>query len=71
VEIGAGESVVWTQTDNTIHTITSGVPTSPDGEIDHRDFAQDETFSHVFAKAGTYEYFCSIHNSMTGTVTVQ
>ena len=71
VEIGAGESVVWTQTDNTIHTITSGSPGSPDGEIDHREFGQDETFSHVFEKAGTYEYFCSNHDSMTGTVTVR
>jgi plastocyanin len=70
ISIGTGESVAWTQTDNTIHTITSGVPGSPDGEFDHRDFGQGETFSHVFSKARTYEYFCSIHDSMTGTVTV-
>ncbi len=70
VSVASGETVEWTQTDNTIHTVTSGEPGSPDGEFDHRDFGQGETFSHVFAKAGTYEYFCSIHDSMTGTVTV-
>jgi plastocyanin len=70
ITIEAGFSVEWTQTDNTTHTITSGVPDDPDGNFDHREFAQDEKFTHTFDEAGTYPYFCNIHNSMTGTVTV-
>lgn len=70
ISIEAGESVEWTQTDNTTHTITSGVPGDSDGEFDHRDFDQNEKFTHTFEEAGTYAYFCNIHNSMKGKVTV-
>jgi plastocyanin len=31
----------------------------------------DEKFSFTFAKAGTYDYFCSIHPHMTGKVIVK
>jgi plastocyanin len=31
----------------------------------------DQSFSFVFAKPGTYRYFCSIHPQMTGTVVVE
>ena len=31
----------------------------------------EETFSFTFGKAGTYQYFCSIHPKMTGKVVVQ
>ena len=29
-----------------------------------------EVFSTIFDSPGTFEYFCAIHPSMTGTVTV-
>lgn len=28
------------------------------------------TYSHTFDEPGTYEYTCSVHRYMTGTVTV-
>jgi plastocyanin len=31
----------------------------------------DEMFSHTFAAAGTYKYYCSIHPRMTGRVVVR
>jgi len=31
----------------------------------------DEKFSFIFAKPGTYTYFCSIHPKMTAKVVVQ
>jgi plastocyanin len=31
----------------------------------------DEKFSYNFGKAGTYNYFCSIHPKMTGKIVVQ
>jgi plastocyanin len=29
------------------------------------------SYTYVFTSAGIYAYHCAIHNSMTGTVTVQ
>jgi len=31
----------------------------------------DESFSNTFAKSGTYEYYCSVHPKMLGTVVVR
>ncbi|TRZ74653.1 MAG: hypothetical protein D4R95_00530 [Actinobacteria bacterium] len=32
--------------------------------------ATDAAYSRTFSKAGTYSFFCTIHTSMTGTITV-
>jgi plastocyanin len=32
---------------------------------------QNATWSHIFAKAGTYTYVCAYHSYMQGTVTVK
>ncbi len=31
---------------------------------------QGESFSQTFTRAGTYNYFCAIHTSMKGVITV-
>jgi plastocyanin len=31
----------------------------------------DDKFSFTFTTAGTYEYFCSLHPHMTGTIVVE
>jgi plastocyanin len=73
IQISAGESVTWTNNDNEIHDVTSG----NDGEEGMgQEFASStlssgKSFSHKFDKAGTYPYFCSFHESMTGQVIVK
>ena len=32
--------------------------------------ATDAAYSRTFSKSGTYSFYCSIHSSMTGTITV-
>ncbi len=65
VTIKKGDTVVWTNNDSVGHTVTgdnggSASPTiSPNG-----------TYSFKFNTIGTFNYHCSIHPSMTGTVTV-
>ena len=67
VTIKAGGKVTWTNEDSVGHDVTaddfeSGSPGGIDG---------GSTFSHTFKKAGTYNYVCSVHPGMKGTVKVK
>ena len=70
ITIKPGDTVVWNNDDTAAHTVTSGVPPTPDGTFDSGIFMAGTTFSHTFDKAGTYPYFCIVHPWMIGTVTV-
>lgn len=69
--ISAGTTIKWINKDNVIHTVTSGTPGSPSGTFNSGNFGQNGEFSYKFDQAGTFKYFCNIHQSMTGTITVQ
>jgi plastocyanin len=72
IEISAGESVTWTNNDNEIHDITSGNEEENMGqEFSSGILSSGKSFRHTFDKAGTYPYFCSFHESMTGEVIVK
>ncbi|MBS0505922.1 MAG: cupredoxin family copper-binding protein [Proteobacteria bacterium] len=63
----AGTRVVWTNRDDEAHLVasTSGAfKASP--ALDTGD-----SFAMVFDKPGSYDYFCSIHPMMRGTVVVR
>lgn len=47
------------------HTVTAD-----GGSFGSGPLSTGSSFSHVFTRAGTYTYHCSIHTDMTGTVTV-
>lgn len=64
VEVAAGETVRWTHTGDIGHTVTF------EGGPDSGQLASGDEFEHTFDEAGTFDYACSIHPSMTGTVTV-
>ena len=65
-----GDTIVWTQQDQTTHTTTSGTPGNLDGIWDSEFLNNGQTFSFTFTEAGTFPYFCTIHPSMRATVTV-
>ena len=65
----AGTEVTWTNKDGFEHTATSGTPDKPDGKFDI-SLKANGTGSFKFASAGTFKYFCKIHNQMTGEVVV-
>lgn len=71
IEVKAGGKVTWTNKDGAPHTTTSGKPGAKDGKWDGQLSASGGTFSFTFPAAGTFDYFCSVHPSMTGTVTVK
>lgn len=66
IEIAVGTTVTWTNNDTVAHTATA-----TGGEFDSGILDPGSSFSHTFAKAGTYDYACLIHPKMKGTVVVR
>lgn len=67
ITITPGTRVVWTNRDSDIHTVYSDT----DAFTQSNDLPAGKTFTHTFAKAGTYRYHCGQHAFMTGTVIVK
>jgi predicted lipoprotein with Yx(FWY)xxD motif/plastocyanin len=65
VTVVAGATVTWTNADSAPHTVTAD-----DGAFDSGDINQGGTYQRSFASAGTFKYHCTIHPTMTGSVTV-
>ncbi len=66
VTIPVGGTVMWKFADSAQHTATA-----VDKSFNSPPLSNGQTFLHTFTKAGTYHYFCSIHQFMTGTVIVR
>ncbi len=69
VTIAAGGTVTWINTDNVEHTVTAGTRESPTGEFDV-SLNPGEEFSYTFDEVGAFEYHCTIHPGMDGTIIV-
>ncbi|HKV75305.1 MAG TPA: hypothetical protein VJN95_12370 [Gemmatimonadales bacterium] len=74
VTLASGGKVVWANGDYTGGTYGgSGVThhlVSDNPEFDLGDIVPLAAAQHVFTTAGTYNYHCTIHPTMTGTITV-
>ena len=66
VTIPAGSVVKFVQDDETPHTVTAA-----DGSFDSGNLNQKQSWTHAFAKAGTYNYFCTYHTYMKAKIIVQ
>ena len=72
VAIVRGGRVTWTNATPIAHTITPSNPVQPGVWTAQNVPTQTGfTFSHTFNTAGTYNYVCTIHAGMTGTVSVE
>jgi len=65
VVIGVNNTVKWTNNDNMPHTVTAR-----DGSFDSGNMNPGATYVYTFTRAGMYEYTCSYHGWMHGTVNV-
>ncbi len=63
-------TITVTNLDNTTHTFSSGTPDAPGNAIEPLRLAGPDATGTVDLEAGTYKFFCEIHTSMTGTLTV-
>jgi len=65
--VPVGARVTWTNHDNVPHVVTSA-----DDQFKKSPLLKaGQSFSNIFATAGTYSYFCSIHPRMTGKIIVK
>ena len=58
-------TVTWYNGDNTMHTVTSTT-----GLFDSKSIEPGESWSFTFTSTGKYNYYCSPHPYMTGSVEV-
>ena len=64
-----GGTVTWTNTDEFIHTITSGTPQYKDGKFAWYLYPS-KSVKATFDKPGAFQYFCELHPWATGRVFV-
>ncbi len=63
--VRAGGTVTWTTRDEEPHTVAAS-----DGSFHSAGMGTGATFSRTFPTPGTFDYVCSIHPMMHGTVVV-
>ena len=66
VTVKAGTTVTWINEDDIPHTVASSTKLFRSSALDTED-----KFSFTFTTPGAYEYFCSLHPHMTGTIVVE
>jgi plastocyanin len=64
--VKAGTTVTWVNQDDIPHTVASDTKVFKSKALD-----TDDKFSFTFATAGVYDYFCSLHPHMMGTIVVE
>ena len=67
VDVAVGGSVTWVNDDLTPHLIVSTEPNVIGSPL----IGKADTYTRDFSAPGEYRYYCTIHNSMKGVVTVR
>jgi plastocyanin len=65
MKVAVGQTVTWTFADEAGHTATS-----TDGTFKSEVLGSGGTYSFTFTRAGTFDYFCTIHPDMKGKIIV-
>jgi plastocyanin len=66
IQVRSGARVTVTNKDGTVHTLTAR-----DGSFDTGELGGGAHATVTIAHAGKHEYFCEIHNYMTGTIEIR
>ena len=64
--VKAGTTVTWTNKDDIPHALAAVRK-----EFRSKALDTDDSFSFTFTTPGSYDYFCSLHPHMTGTIVVE
>jgi plastocyanin len=65
ISIAVGDTVTWDFKGDLQHNVID-----EDGTFKSKTKGKGYTFTHTFNSAGTYDYVCTLHSGMTGTVEV-
>ena len=65
VVIGVNNTVTWVNNDDVPHTVTAS-----DGSFNSGNMNAGQSWTHTFTTPGTYNYYCTYHPWMKGTVIV-
>ncbi len=69
ISVAKGATVTWTNNDSVAHTVIDDL--SNVGGPSSGDIQPGSTYSFTFNKTGSFQYHCSIHPSMRGTIVVK
>jgi plastocyanin len=64
--VKAGTTVTWTNKDDIPHAIAA-----VNKQFKSKTLDTDDGYAFTFTTPGSYEYFCSLHPHMTGTIVVE
>jgi plastocyanin len=64
--VAPGTTVTWVNQDDEAHQLMSKGKEFRSPALDTND-----VFSFTFSKSGTYDYFCTLHPQMIGTIVVK
>jgi len=67
ITVKSGEKITWINRDEEPHTVVSVGKKFPRS----RGLDTDQEYSIIAGAPDTYEYFCSVHPKMTGTIVVE
>ena len=59
-------TILWYNVDSVDHTVTAR-----DNSFDSGRISPNETFKYTFEEPGEIEYYCKIHPSMVGKITIE
>lgn len=72
INVKVGSVIAWDNVDSTVHTVTSGVaPADADGIFDSEMMLAGDVYEFKFTEVGSYDYYCTFHPWMVGTVNVE
>lgn len=70
IRVKKGTTVTWTNEDTTRHNVISRVAVPMGPPTTHDLLAKGETYNFTFMATGTFDYGCTPHPKMKGTVEV-
>ena len=70
-QVAVGTKLTWSNGDDLLHTVTSGVRGKPDGKFDSKLDGVGTEFSFTFTEPGTFPFFCRIHPGTEGQIVVK